>query len=545
LETVTLVLLLLVALLASSFLLRMSRLPVPLPLAQIVVGAAIGSVADLRVELDPQIFFLLFLPPLLFIDGWRIPKQGLFRDAGTILELALGLVIFTVVGMAFFIHWLIPAMPLAVCFALAAVLSPTDPVAVSAIAARVAIPKRMMHILEGESLLNDASGLVCLRFAIAAALTGAFSLPTAFLTFLQLALGGVAVGVAVTWIITKIKNWISRRYGEEPGVQILVSLLMPFAAYLAAEHLHCSGILAAVAAGITMSYAELSGQALAITRVRRNAVWDTVQYTANGIIFILLGEQLPIIFSKAASTVWQAGHYQTWWLGVYVVAITLTLGILRFLWVWVSLEFTLFRASRKGHVRHRPSWRALIAMTVAGVRGAITLAGILTLPLVLSDGSPFPARDLAIFIAAGVIVLSLVIASVALPRLLAGYNDMLPESSHATEEDWARQAANAAAIRTIERVQHEMAEGRNDADIYAAAADRAMDLYRLRMAEASLTDEEVKLSKQVDEIERTLRLAGFKAERDEIFRLARSHELEDAIARRIVRDIDLREARYW
>ncbi|HEX5999823.1 MAG TPA: sodium:proton antiporter, partial [Hyphomicrobiaceae bacterium] len=250
-ETVTLVLLLLVALLTSSFLLRMSRLPLPLPLVQIAIGAIIASVADLRVVLEPEIFFLLFLPPLLFIDGWRIPKQGLFRDAGTILELALGLVVFTVVGMALFLHWLIPTMPLAVCFALAAVLSPTDPVAVSSIATRVQIPKRMMHILEGESLLNDASGLVCLRFAVAAAVTGSFSLPAAFLSFLQLAIGGIAIGVGITWGINTAKNWISRRYGEEPGVQILVSLLIPFAAYLAAERLHCSGILAAVAAGIT------------------------------------------------------------------------------------------------------------------------------------------------------------------------------------------------------------------------------------------------------------------------------------------------------
>ena len=542
-ETITLILVLLVALLASSFLLRISALPVPLPLAQIGVGAAIGTIADLRVELDPQIFFLLFLPPLLFIDGWRIPKQGLFRDAGTILELALGLVIFTVVGMALFMHWLIPAMPLVVCFALAAVLSPTDPVAVSSIGARVPIPKRMMHILEGESLLNDASGLVCLRFATAAALTGTFSLPAAFLTFLQLAIGGIAIGAGVTWSITAVKNWISLRYGEEPGVQILVSLLMPFAAYLAAEHLHCSGILAAVAAGITMSYAELTGQALAITRVRRNAVWDTVQYTANGLIFIVLGEQLPFIFSKAASTVWESGHYQTWWLVVYVVAITLALGVLRFLWVWASLEFTLFWANRNGVTRQRPSWRLLAAGTVAGVRGAITLAGILTLPLFLPDGTPFPSRDLAIFLAAGVIVLSLVIASIAMPPLLTGY-DLLPEPSQAAEEDRARRAASDAAIREIERAQHKLAKGRSDADVYAAAAAQAMDLYRLRVAAPLRTEQEIQLSKQVDKIAITLRLAGLRAEREEIFRLARNHELEDGIARRIVREIDLIEARY-
>ncbi len=543
-ESVSVVLILLVALLVSSFLLRASRLPLPLPLAQIAVGAALGSVADLKVELDPEIFFLLFLPPLLFIDGWRIPKQGLFRDAATILELALGLVIFTVVGMGFFMHWLIPAMPLAVCFALAAVLSPTDPVAVSAIAARVPIPKRMMHILEGESLLNDASGLVCLRFAIAAALTGTFSTLQAVGTFLQLAVGGVAIGFAVTWGITRAKTWIGQRYGEEPGVQILISLLMPFAAYLLAERLHCSGILAAVSAGVTMSYAELSGQALAVTRMRRNAVLETVQYTANGIIFVLLGEQLPEIGAKAASTVWQSGHYQTWWLALYVAAITLGLLVLRYVWVWVSLELTLFRAKRSGMKSQHPGWRVLAAFSVAGVRGAITLAGILTLPLMLTDEQPFPARDLAIFLAAGVIVLSLVIGSLVLPHLLEGVEAVMPEASDATEEDRARRAANDAAVKAIEQKQREAAEGQDDVDIYAAAAERAMDIYRLRMAESLRTEEEVKLSQRVESIARTLRLEGFKAEREEIFRLARSHELEDTIARRIVREIDLMEARY-
>src|SRR5467141_2058304 len=162
----------------------MSPVPLPLPLVQIALGSIIASVANLGVALKPDIFFLLFLPPLLFLDGWRIPKEGLFRDKGTILELALGLVLFTVVGVGYFINWMIPAMPLAVAFALAAIVSPTDSTAVSAIATRVPIPKRLMHILDGESLLNDASGLVCMRFAVAAALTGTFSLGDAFGTFL-------------------------------------------------------------------------------------------------------------------------------------------------------------------------------------------------------------------------------------------------------------------------------------------------------------------------------------------------------------------------
>ena len=168
-ETISSALILLLAVVVSGSIGRIIPFALPLPLVQIALGAAIASVATLRVELSPNIFFLLFLPPLLFLDGWRIPKEGLLRDKGTILELALGLVVFTVLGLGLLIHWMIPSMPLAVAFALAAIVSPTDPIAVSAIAARVPIPKRLMHILEGESLLNDASGLVCMRFAVAAA----------------------------------------------------------------------------------------------------------------------------------------------------------------------------------------------------------------------------------------------------------------------------------------------------------------------------------------------------------------------------------------
>jgi len=151
----------------------------------------------------------------------------------------------------------------------------------------------------------------------------------------------------VTWIATVAKNWISQHFGEETGSQILISLLIPFGAYLLAEHLHCSGILAAVAAGITMSYVEQTGQALPVTRVRRSAVWDMVQFTANGIIFVLLGEQLPQLFTGAARVVSETGHYEPIWLVAYVVAINLALAALRFLWVWTSLRFTLFRAALK------------------------------------------------------------------------------------------------------------------------------------------------------------------------------------------------------
>lgn len=542
-EIVTLVLFLLFAVVLSGVMARMAPVPIPLPLVQIGLGALIASTAHFAVQLDPDVFFLLFLPPLLFLDGWRIPKQGLFRDKGIILELALGLVVFTVLGLGYFLHWMIPAMPLAVAFALAAILSPTDPIAVSAIADRIPIPKRLLHILEGESLLNDASGLVCMRFAVAAVLTGVFSVTGAVLTFLWLAVAGIASGMAVTWGTTWVKNWISRHFGEETGSQILVSLLIPFAAYMLAEEVGGSGILAAVAAGITMSYAEQTGQALPITRVRRVAVWDLVQFSANGVIFVLLGEQLPQIARRAASVMEATGHRHWIWLAVYVVAVNLALALLRFIWVWTSLRLTLFRAARRGQSRPAPNWRLIVATSLAGVRGAITLAGVLTLPLILQNGAPFPGRDIAIFLAAGVIIMSLVAASLGLPYLLKGLT--LPtEPMDQESEDHARVAAAEAAILAIERALHELGQGRNDADVYTEVGARLMELYRERILGRQKTGQEAIDAQHSDAIERRLRLAGLKAERDEIYRIARDNDVSDEIARKLVREVDLQEARF-
>jgi CPA1 family monovalent cation:H+ antiporter len=541
LEIVTLVLTLLFAVVVSGILARLLPFPVPRPLVQIALGASVGLVADWRVTLEPDIFFLLFLPPLLFLDGWRIPPEDLFKDRSTILELALGLVIFTVLGMGFFIHWMIPSMPLAVAFALAAVVSPTDPIAVSAIAQRTPIPKRMMHILEGESLLNDASGLVCLRFAVAAALTGAFSLGQASINFIWVAVGGICVGAGLTWLVGAAKSVLTRRLGEESGSQILISLLIPFGAYLIAEHLHCSGILAAVAAGLTMGFIEAKGNVLAVTRIRRTTVWDMIQFTANGIIFVLLGEQLPTILAGAADTVRLTGHHELWWLAIYVVAINLGLAGLRFIWVWLSFRLTLFRHAAD---RTRPNWRIIGAMSFAGVRGAITLAGVLTLPLTMSDGAPFPARDLAIFLAMGVIILSLVAASIGLPLMMRGL-EMPPEPSGEAEVDAARAAAAEAAIAEIERTQHRLAEGRKDADVYVNVALRLMDMYRDRIDHQTTAPELQDIRRRDERIERELRLAALKAERQEIFRRVRNRELRSEAARKLVRELDLLEARIF
>ncbi|MDV6330805.1 Na+/H+ antiporter [Asticcacaulis sp. 201] len=540
-ETISIILILLFAVVVSGLINRVLPFNLPLPLVQIGLGALMATVLTVGVELDPEIFFLLFLPPLLFLDGWRIPKEGVFRDISTILELALGLVIFTVIGIGFFIFWLIPDMPLPVAFALAAVLAPTDPIAVSAIAARVPIPKRLMHILEGEALLNDASGLVCLRLAIAAALTGAFSLVGAVTTFAWLAIGGLGIGFAVSWCAGRGKHWISKRFGSDPGSFILISLLIPFAAYLLAEHFHCSGILAAVAAGFTMSFVENPASSPAIGRIRRDVVWDMVQFVANGAIFILLGEQLPKILAGAMDTARQIGHPEPWWLPLDVVIITAVLISARFLWVWISLRFTMFRARKRGETPQRPHLRLVAATSLAGVKGAITLAGILTLPLALTDGTAFPTRDLAIFLAAGVIVLSLIIASIGLPLVLK--NLSVPAETSESEEDIARVAAAEAAIKAIEEAQHTLAVGRADADIYAQAGLRVMARYRHRIDAVIVTLDNPESSRHLRQVERELLKVGLVAERREIVRLGDEGRVGSEAVKKLIREADLSEAR--
>ncbi|MFT5644284.1 MAG: Na+/H+ antiporter [Janthinobacterium sp.] len=540
-QIVTIILILVLSVVLCGFIARLKWVPVSLPLIQIAAGTVLASIGDVRLPLDPDIFFLLFIPPLLFLDGWRIPKGAFFSDAVPILTLAIGLVLFTVAGMGFFIEWLIPAVPLAVAFALGAILSPTDPVAVSAIAAGNPIQPRLMHILEGESLLNDASGLVCFHFAVAAAITGHFSVRAASFNFLQEAGGGIAVGLALSWAVGWINRWLVSKVGEEPGLQILISLLIPFAAYMGAEQVGGSGILAAAAAGISMHYADLIGRPLAATRMQRSAVWDTMQLVLNGVIFVILGAQLPSTIASLASATDDLGVGSAWRLPLYVVAITAALTFLRFFWVLVSMRLTLSAKRNDATPRQRPSLRLLLVAAFAGVRGAVTLAGILTLPLFMPDGSYFPARDLVIFLAMGVILLSLLLASIALPLLTKGMVYALPVRTSSEEAD-ARTAAADAAIRKLEQICTEKPNSNPEKQLQVVAATNLIKGYRRRLAYGESSNEEAVQMRQLAKAERMLRLQALNAERDELYIRSIAGKLDDQIHHRLLREIDLLEA---
>jgi CPA1 family monovalent cation:H+ antiporter len=522
---VVVVLSLLLAVVVSGLVARVLRLPVPL--VQIAIGALFAAFGPITAPLDPSVFFLLFLPPLLFLDGWRIPKDELARDAGTVIELALGLVIFTVIGVGYFVHWLVPPVPLAVAFALAAIVSPTDPVAVSAIARRAPIPRRMVRILQGEALLNDASGLVCMRFAVAAALTGAFSLPAALRTFVYLLVASVAIGVAGTWLVMKLRTLLVVRFGDDSGSEILVSLLLPFGLYLLAEFANASGILAAATAGLTMGVVQ-SARVSAVTRIRSRVVWDMIQFAANGVMFVLLGEQIPTIMLADTSPIEGVGS-----LLLDVAAIVAVLAVLRFVWVFASLWLTRLRHGRRDAM---PRARLGVALSLAGVRGAVTLAGIFTLPVLMNDGTPFPARDLAIVLAAGVIVFSLVIASLLLPPMLRGLD--FAEPSREDEEDRARVVAAEAAIHAVESAA---SDGR---DATAKARLSIVDFYRERIARASQRIEAGADAGQAVADERELWLSALAAERSAVLALRQRHAIDDRTTQKLVREIDLTEARY-
>lgn len=518
--------------------------PLPLPLVQIAAGALLAwPTLGLHVALDPELFLFLFLPPLLFSDGWRMPKREFWRLRGPILTLAVGLVLFTVVGAGYFIHWIIPSIPLPVAFALAAVLSPTDAVAVSAIT-QDRLPTPLMHMLQGEALMNDASGLVTFKFALAAAITGVFSLTEASLTFVLVAVGGLAIGVALSWLVGRLRAWMIARGWDDPATHVVFMLLLPFAAYVLAERLGASGILSAVAAGMMQSWLDLLPRQTS-TRLLNRSVWSLLEFAFNGLIFLLLGLQLPDIIKAVTSH--EASLWPTLaWRCLDVVAIFVVLVLLRY--VWVQSIWRLIGALRRWRGKRDlvllPNARSCWLLTLGGVRGAVTLAGVMSVPLLMGAGKAFPERDLLIFIAAGVILLSLVAACIALPLLLRGVQKSPDDALQQEADDAWRRTAEAAihALEAEETAEPGAAQDASQAALAAELKARLMAEYRQQLDAYNDSAEARALAEQMDQLERRLRLRALRAQRLELYRLHRHHEVGDDVVRKVLGELDLSEA---
>ncbi|MBJ9692914.1 Na+/H+ antiporter [Burkholderia cenocepacia] len=534
-EIVFTVLILLLTVALSGAVTRLLPLQLPLPLMQIAFGAMLAwPKLNLHVTFDPEIFMLLFIPPLLFADGWRIPKRELYLQRRAILMLAFGLVFMTVLAVGYFAHWLIPELPLPIAFALAAVLSPTDAVALSGIAGKGRIPPQLMHILEGEALMNDASGLVALKFAIAAALTGVFSLRAASVTFVIVAAGGLATGAIVSWLFSALSTrFLNAEQEGDPAPGIVMTLLVPFAAYLFAEHLDLSGVLAAVSAGMMMNYTSFSRKSTVASRVRAESTWAMIEFVFNGMVFIMLGLQLPHIIGRALVDAHHTSDALVGRMIFNVCAMMLALYAIRFLWVWLLRWFASRRAARQG-----------LAGTMAGVRtiAVMTVGGVLSIPVALSDGAPLPGRDTAIFIASAVILGSLIVAVIGLPLLLRGVRSS--RNPLGDEERTARSAAAQAAIRAIDS-SHDAISADLDESGAARCADisaRVMDQYRRRLAALAEDGPTPRAeAKQAETMELQMRIAAVRAERSALYRLRSDSKISDETLTKLIREIDLSE----
>lgn len=321
----------------TSVLTRLSPVQIPLPLIQIAAGAVLAQpIFGLHVEFNPELFLLLFIPPLLFAESSKIQPKELIKHSREIISLALVLVLITIFGVGYVIHLLLPNVPLIAAFALAAVLSPTDAVALLGIVGKGRISKNIQEVLEGEALMNDASGLVALKFAVAVTMgTMEFSVHGATIAFFVVALGGIAVGIAVTWLYGKGLLLISRYAHDEPSIQIVLMLLLPFIVYLVAEHFGLSGILAAVAAGLTTSRIGVVHHAPIRLRIKAKSSWSMLEYVFNGMVFLILGLQLPGIISESLIRAENDPLVDTGSLLLDVIWIYLALMVVRLGWLWL------------------------------------------------------------------------------------------------------------------------------------------------------------------------------------------------------------------
>jgi CPA1 family monovalent cation:H+ antiporter len=387
---------------------------VSVPIVQIAFGAALALLPlGFQLELDPELFFVLFVAPLIFHVSLLADKKTMWAQRKPILNMGVLLVFVTVVIVGYLLNFLIPSIPLAAAFALIAALGPTDDVAVASVSKRTNVPPKIMNILQGESIINDASGIVSFQFALVAMLTGSFSLMQATGRFFIVAIGGIAVGLALSWFKYNFVKWIRSLGMENITLHLLLEILTPFIVYLIAEALSVSGILAIFAAGIFHSFnrSKFSPERVNFN-IASHSVWSMLTYTLEGMVFVILGTQLPKILSTISENTYPIA---TWQIIAYIFLIMFLLLLIRFVWSIVAVKKRTYDDPEHPISRIK----AGIIFSLSGARGAVTLASVMSIPLFMSDGSAFPERDLLILIAGGVIVVSLIITSFILPLFVA------------------------------------------------------------------------------------------------------------------------------
>ena len=397
------------------------RIRFPFPILLVLAGLTIAFFPRLPdVKLNPELVLMIFLPPLLHSAAWNFPWHDFRANAIPIFALAVGLVLMTIVCVAYAAHWLIPGMTLAAGYVLGAIVSPPDAVAATAVLKILRVPKRLTSVLEGESLVNDSSGLVAYQFAIAAVMTGTFSLAKAGTQFLSMSIGGIALGLAVGFAVTQLHRKL-----RDPAVEITLSILTPYLSYLPAERLGFSGVLAVVTAGLYIGHRSWESYTPE-SRLQGEAIWRFLEYLLNGTVFILIGLQFPAIMEGLA-------HIPLWKLFLSGAAISLVVIVVRFLWIipLASLERRLLQGTPEHAKALRPG--AIVVASWAGMRGVVSLAAALAIPLTTMDGAAFPERHIILFLTFAVIFVTLVLQGLSLPWLARKLKVEEPNHEYQTE----------------------------------------------------------------------------------------------------------------
>jgi CPA1 family monovalent cation:H+ antiporter len=522
------IVLLLLLLFVAGFTALARKLQTPYPIVLVVAGLLLSLVPGIpRITLNPDLIFLVVLPPLLFAAAWLTSWRDFVYNLVSISFLAFGLVGFTVLGVAVTAHLAFPGFDWRLGVVLGAVVATTDAIAATSIAKRVGLPQRVVDVLEGESLLNDATGLLALEFGLAIVVAG--QTPTVTSGFLRLAYL-TAAGIGVGLLIGALVHWVEHHIDDGP-IEITISIMVPYAAYLAAEFIHASGVLAVVACGLYLGRGSAHFFSPAV-RIQANAVWGVFTFILNGFVFVLIGLQLPIVREgirdhSSASLVLYGGLF------------SLLVIVLRLLWVFPGAALAYWIRRRILHQNEqRPPARQIFVLGWTGMRGVIALAAALSLPEHLADGRPFPQRNLIIFLTFSVILVTLVLQGLTLPALIRALG-LAGGSGANCEETEARRIMAEAALNQLNKTSEEFAPDS------AALYDDLKEHYRRRLSSLSREGEDQDGSgpeAYAKFLEISLEL--LRVERETAVSLRNSGRINDEVLRQLLQELDLSETRY-
>jgi CPA1 family monovalent cation:H+ antiporter len=495
-----------------------NRIRIPYPIILVLVGIGLGFVYDWPgLDPEPQLVLAIVLPAVLYPAALSTSWRDFRSQLRPILLLAIGLVATTTLAVGIALKWLVPQTPWAVAFALGAIVSPPDAVAATAVLRRFRLPRRIVTLLEGESLVNDATGLVLYRFAVATALTGLFSGWSLVGQFALIAVGGIVLGLAMGWITARLQERL-----HDTMLELALSLTTPFATYWICESLQVSGVLGIVTVGLYRArWAHRRSSAVA--RLNILTFWRAAVFVVNCLVFILIGIHLPVIFNSLLD------HQALSWqrvVGLIAVLSAVAIGV-RFLWIFTATYGVrlLIPSLRR---TDPASARVSTIVSWCGMRGVVTLAAALALPTVLPSGEPFPQRDLVILLAFGIVAVTLVGQGLTLPPLIKAMQ-LEKDTSEDTETELAQEAMRTAAIKAVNRIVAE----------HGLPVHEAVSIKRFFNSKAA---QRSGVGLSLDD-ETRLWLGAAAAQRDALLKLWQNGEIGDDVLARLERQIDLAEAR--